>query len=613
VTVFSELGSTHTLIFAMGAVSYIGAVHAWFWRGGRGGSSHAWVVVWCAASLWFQGARLVQIVTDSPETAILASRMQIVAVLMLAYGLAGFSSALCSRPWSAARASFWGALTIQGAGLVLFTNFFGGRKTDIRVDWFGDSFIGVPLTPAAGILLLVVLGVAAKLVRDAHHAPLEDLERRSALFGAVTYGFCGFLSILGATRLIEIPILMPYAPLLMAMSLNYLLVHRHRRLATELELMVEDRASELRASEHRYRQLIDEAPVGVVACDLEGRITATNAALVRILGAPSARATEEINLLHTPVLIDAGVSSAFSECMNEGRPLDRDFALTTRWRRNVSLRAHIAAIRDRSGRVCGAQALVEDVSERAELERSLRQSRKMEAVGALAAGIAHEINNPMAYVQSNLRMLREELAELDAEVRKAKLGPVTEQRIADSEELLDDALDGVARTVSLVQEVKEFSHGNGAERMSVSLTEVLDDAIRFASVQQRPGITIDRIYSEVPRVEASGNQLRQVFLNLLVNALQATGESGAVRVIAREEGGRAVVRIEDDGCGIPADVRERIFEPFFTTKRAGEGTGLGLYFSYEIARMHGGELRVWSEVGVGTAFELRIPVAGAPQ
>ena len=100
-------------------------------------------------------------------------------------------------------------------------------------------------------------------------------------------------------------------------------------------------------------------------------------------------------------------------------------------------------------------------------------------------------------------------------------------------------------------------------------------------------------------------------LNLLVNAFQAVDDNGTVRIVAYTEAREVIVRIEDDGCGIASDVRERIFEPFFTTKSAGEGTGLGLYFSYEIVRMHSGKLRVWSKLGEGTAFELRLPAGGA--
>jgi len=490
VAVFSEVGSSHALALVMGVVAYIGALHLWFWRGDRGESAHAWVAAWCLASLGFLIARFVHINTPAPEVAIRAAQVQTCAALALACALAGFSAALSGRSWSRDRTLGWSVVTIAGIAFAILTPYVGGSVTDVRHDWFGAPFHGVSAAPGMSGLLVLILAVSAQLVYDTQQTELETVERRAALTGVALYSICALLSVTTALRLTSVPLLMPYATLVMAASLNYLLVHRHRRLATELE------------------------------------------------------------------------------------------------------------------------SVVEDVSERAELERDLRQSRKMEAVGQLAAGIAHEINNPMAYVQSNLRMLRDELEKLDSDVRKAKLGEPAEQRIAESEELLDDALDGVARTVRLVREVKEFAHGSAGERAPLSLTDVIDDAIRFASPQQREGVKLVQAYSELPQVEASDGPLRQVFLNLLVNAFQAVGDNGTVRIVAHTEACEVIVRIEDDGCGIASDVRERIFEPFFTTKSAGEGTGLGLYFSYEIVRMHGGKLRVGSKLGEGTAFELRLPVGG---
>ena len=119
---------------------------------------------------------------------------------------------------------------------------------------------------------------------------------------------------------------------------------------------------------------------------------------------------------------------------------------------------------------------------------------------------------------------------------------------------------------------------------------------------------IDREFGEVPRVRGSSNQLHQVFLNLLVNAMQAVGERGSIRLETTVAGDVAVVRVRDDGPGIGDEVMERLFEPFFTTKPVGEGTGLGLYVSYEIIRNHGGEIRVESTEGAGATFEVRLPI-----
>jgi signal transduction histidine kinase len=236
----------------------------------------------------------------------------------------------------------------------------------------------------------------------------------------------------------------------------------------------------------------------------------------------------------------------------------------------------------------------------------------MQAVGQLAAGIAHENNNPMAYVRSNLRMLREELAELDSAVRKERGDASWLERLAESSELLDDSLEGVERTINLVREVKEFSHGSIGELRPVDVSELLEDALRYAAPDRGESVVISRAYGSVPRIEAAPDPLRQVFLNLIVNAFHAVGAQGNVRLSSHAERNGVVVRIEDDGSGIEESVRDRIFEPFFTTKGAGRGTGLGLYFSYEIIRMHGGKLDVRSLPGEGTVFELWLPAFSDP-
>jgi len=124
----------------------------------------------------------------------------------------------------------------------------------------------------------------------------------------------------------------------------------------------------------------------------------------------------------------------------------------------------------------------------------------------------------------------------------------------------------------------------------------------------RPGIEIEQQIDPIPGVFGSVSQIGQVAVNLLVNAIHAVGESGRIRIVARREDDEAVLRVEDDGPGIRSEIREHLFEPFFTTKAVGEGTGLGLYVSYEIAKNHGGELRLATDVARGTALELRLPV-----
>ena len=175
---------------------------------------------------------------------------------------------------------------------------------------------------------------------------------------------------------------------------------------------------------------------------------------------------------------------------------------------------------------------------------------------------------------------------------------------------MDESLGGVDRVVTIVRDVKDFSHTGGGDHELIALQPILEAVLRVAQPQLPVGCRIERCYQEIPEVSGSAQELKQVFLNLLINAFQAIDGEGAIRVGTVSQAGRVVVSIEDEGCGISSDAIERIFDPFFTTKPAGEGTGLGLSISYQIVRNHGGEITVDSRPGAGTTFRVALP--GAP-
>ena len=242
------------------------------------------------------------------------------------------------------------------------------------------------------------------------------------------------------------------------------------------------------------------------------------------------------------------------------------------------------------------------VAERTELQDRLRQTQKMEAVGQLAAGLAHEINNPMSFVRANLHALRE--SSLRGEGAKDEAGGV------DQEELIAESLEGVERTIELVRDVLDFSRfgGAGPEFFEpADVNELIGDSIRIAGTDLGDAISFELDTVDMPPLSCSPGGLRQVFVNLMVNAIQAQNGGGRVRVATHSTPDRVAVRVEDDGPGIDAQHLERIFDPFFTTKPIGEGTGLGLTVSYEIVQVHGGEIRVDSRPGRGSTFEVRLP------
>ena len=145
-------------------------------------------------------------------------------------------------------------------------------------------------------------------------------------------------------------------------------------------------------------------------------------------------------------------------------------------------------------------------------------------------------------------------------------------------------------------------------REPTDLNQLLEDVLHMAAAQLRGRARVERYYVELPAVRCVPQELKQVFLNLIVNAGQAIADGGTIRIATETRGGFVTVRVEDDGCGIAPENLERIFDPFFTTKRVGEGTGLGLGIAYHIVRSHGGEIRVDSELGRGSRFRVKLPV-----
>jgi two-component system NtrC family sensor kinase len=182
------------------------------------------------------------------------------------------------------------------------------------------------------------------------------------------------------------------------------------------------------------------------------------------------------------------------------------------------------------------------------------------------------------------------------------------EEMGEGRELVIESLDGVNRVAAIVRDVKGFSHAGNSALEVVELGPLLDSVLRVAGPELRRA-RVECTHHEVPPLRCAPQELKQVFLNLVVNAAQAVDEGGSIRLRSQCEGGRVVVTVEDDGCGISCEVLERVFDPFFTTKPVGEGTGLGLSISYEIVRRHGGEMSVGSTPGRGTSVRVELPVA----
>jgi two-component system NtrC family sensor kinase len=263
-------------------------------------------------------------------------------------------------------------------------------------------------------------------------------------------------------------------------------------------------------------------------------------------------------------------------------------------------------------------------------QAQLLQSEKMAAVGQLAAGVAHEINNPVGFVRSNLGSLTNYVARLFAVVdlavpavaalaadHPARLAVEQAWRTAevdflreDIPALLAESAEGLERVRRIVADLKDFSHVQEAEWQDADLNRGLESTLNVVWNELKYKVTIVRDLGELPLVRCIPAQLNQVFMNLLINAGQAIESAGTISLRSGFEAEHAWVEIEDSGGGMPPEVVKRIFEPFFTTKPVGKGTGLGLPISWEIVQRHAGTISVNSEPGRGTCFRIRLPVAG---
>ena len=344
--------------------------------------------------------------------------------------------------------------------------------------------------------------------------------------------------------------------------------------------------------------VLQALPDGVALLRPDGSIRSANATMARLLEGTS---DDLLGLLLTERIadFDPGLESDL---------IDRRCELTTLTDRRVPVSISAKPLRDLRGEPLGFALVVRDQAEVVSLRNRLELSGRLAAVGQLAAGIAHEINNPLAFVRSNLGVLRMNWQSLGEELQKSQAAEEAYATLAESEELIDESIEGVDRAVSIVREVRSLSHTGGGSLQRADLHSLLDGVLRVASPQLRGRVDVRTDYGTPVHLLCAPQELQQVFLNLVLNAAQAIHGEGKITVSSEMDGTRVEIRVEDDGCGIEPEVIERIFDPFFTTKAVGEGTGLGLGIAYEIVRRHGGDILVSSEPGRGSCFRVTLPV-----
>jgi two-component system, NtrC family, sensor kinase len=354
---------------------------------------------------------------------------------------------------------------------------------------------------------------------------------------------------------------------------------------------LEQKAMQIERLKDFSENIVESLNIGVLTVDLEDRIESWNPQLEELLEIPRSRALSR-NL--GEVLPKDLVAEIASRAAGDHVSGIYKFRLDTEAKRHLVINASIAPLVGKNGARLGRLILLDDITQRVRLEEQMVQTEKLTSLGLLAAGVAHEVNTPLAVISNYIQML-------------AKQIPADDPR----QKTIDRIVKQTFRASEIVNNLLNFSRTGAAEFVELNLNSVLEETLTlvqhpFKSAQ----VNVVKNYTEkLPPVLGSITRLQQVFLNLFMNARDAMPGGGMIEVRTSAQNGSVEVEVTDTGSGIPPENLHRIFDPFFTTKATGKGTGLGLSVSYGIIKEHAGKVDVRSAPGKGTSFRLEFPVA----
>lgn len=391
-----------------------------------------------------------------------------------------------------------------------------------------------------------------------------------------------------------------------------------KRLSTQL----------LRATEDRVKTIIESAPLLVFSLDRDATLTFIDGRALRTLGLSS----EELE--GTSMFEFAKDRSDVEEAIKRalaGEPASIELHIG-----DVCLDLRYAPVFDEQGNPNGATGVGIDITESKRLENQLVHARRMESIGHLAAGLAHEVNTPTQYIADNARFILDSFTPIAETLRYARATFAAEggrpaeefQRRwsrEDVEFLLDEipaalrqSLDGLDRVAQIVKSMKQFSHPGTRDRQLSNINEQIESTLIVSRNEWKYVATVEtQLDPNLPMVNCLPAELNQVLLNIIVNASHSIGdcvaegkyEQGKITIATRADADTVEIMIGDDACGIPKEIREKIFDPFFTTKDPGKGTGQGLALAQSVVvDHHGGQITLESEFGIGTTFVIRIPI-----
>ncbi len=357
----------------------------------------------------------------------------------------------------------------------------------------------------------------------------------------------------------------------------------------------------LRAVEQRNAALIRQTPLGVIVWDTQRRVLEWNLTAEQIFGYTFEQAVgKTFNELIVPEPMRAAVDRVWADLLTETGGIRSTNENITSAGRRIICEWYNTPLADADGRIIGVASLVQDVTDVKRLEAELRQSQKMEAVGRLASGVAHDFSNLLTAISGFTSLARRTLSPMHPAVRS-----------------LDRVDDAARQAVGVTKALLTFSRGGGGVKAVVAIGSAVQDAVRILRRTLPANINLRLRISDAPvPVHADATQLQQVVMNLAINARDAMPRGGTLSILVQDRPGPdardAVISVSDTGIGMSPEVRSHIFEPFFTTKPVGEGTGLGLAITHAIVKDHGGRIEVQSEPGKGTTFTILLPITTAP-
>ena len=351
---------------------------------------------------------------------------------------------------------------------------------------------------------------------------------------------------------------------------------------------------QLRASERKYRRIFEGSKDTIIIADCDGLIQDINPSGLEML-----KCNDKKRLLNSVSLNDLFRTHEeyvdfIKKMQQQGYVKEYETKLRTTDGAEIDVLITANFRTDEEGKVCGYEAIIKDITTWKRFQEQLKEADRLASIGEMAAGLAHEINNPLGIIMGYTGILLKETAEDDP-------------RRADLEIIYKNA----EACKKIVEDLLKFSRKTETKPQQTDINLLITDVIDFLSYKfEEKDVVVHReLDPSLPEIMVDAEKIRQVFINMLLNAYQAVGDGGQIWLRTYLNGeNRVIIELEDNGCGIPPEHRGRIFEPFFTTKEPGEGTGLGLSVSYGIIKEHGGEIIVNSTPGEGTIFIIELPV-----